>query len=80
MDIKRLFITQNRNVNATIAKESNVIEIVASNIDQLLEEIDGRNVTTATGIITLQTKNASGNWCFWIVPRISRSSFSQPRM
>ena len=56
--LAKLFITQNRNVNATVAKNSNVIEIVASNIDQLLNDIDGRNVTTATGTITLHTKDA----------------------
>jgi membrane-bound serine protease (ClpP class) len=52
------FITQNRNVNATDAKNNGVIDVVAVSIDQLLEEIDGRNVTTAAGTITLQTKNA----------------------
>ncbi|HUT00176.1 MAG TPA: nodulation protein NfeD [Candidatus Thermoplasmatota archaeon] len=56
--LAKLFITQNRNVNATVAKNSNVIEIVASNIDQLLNDMDGRNVTTAAGTITLHTKNA----------------------
>jgi len=56
--LAKLFITQNRNVNATVAKNSNVIEIVASNIDQLLNDIDGRNVTTAAGTITLHTKDA----------------------
>jgi membrane-bound serine protease (ClpP class) len=45
-------------VNATVAKNSNVIEIVSSDIDQLLDDIDGRNVTTATGTITLHTKDA----------------------
>jgi membrane-bound serine protease (ClpP class) len=56
--LAELFITQNRNVNATVAKDSNVIEIVASSVDQLLNEIDGRNVTTAAGTVTLQTKDA----------------------
>src|SRR5512136_37129 len=56
--LAKLFITQNRNVNATVAKNSNVIEIVASNIDQLLNDIDGRNVTTAIGTTTLHTKDA----------------------
>jgi len=59
--LAKLFITQNRNVNATVAKNSNVIEIVASSIDQLLNDIDGRNVTTATGTITLNTKDAEQN-------------------
>jgi len=56
--LAKLFITQNRNVNATVAKNSNVIEIVASSVDQLLNDIDGRNVTTATGTITLNTRDA----------------------
>lgn len=56
--LAKLFITQNRNVNATVAKNSNVIEIVAPSIEQLLAEIDGRNITTASGTITLHTKDA----------------------
>jgi membrane-bound serine protease (ClpP class) len=56
--LAKLFITQNRNVNATVAKNSNVIEIVASSIDQLVNEMDGRNVTTAAGTVTLHTKDA----------------------
>jgi membrane-bound serine protease (ClpP class) len=52
------FITQNRNVNATQAHDLDVIESVSPSIDQLLDDINGRNVTTAAGIITLQTKNA----------------------
>jgi membrane-bound serine protease (ClpP class) len=56
--LAKLFITQNRNVNATVAKNSNVIEIVASSIDQLLSDIDGRNMTTASGTITLYTRDA----------------------
>jgi membrane-bound serine protease (ClpP class) len=56
--LAKLFITQNRNVNATVAKNSDVIEIVAPSIDQLLNDIDGRNVTTAAGTITLHTKDA----------------------
>ncbi|HWR26978.1 MAG TPA: nodulation protein NfeD [Candidatus Thermoplasmatota archaeon] len=56
--LARLFITENRNVNATVAKTSNVIEITASSVDQLLNDIDGRNVTTASGPVTLHTKDA----------------------
>ncbi len=56
--LARLFITENRNVNATVAKTSNVIEITASSVDQLLNDIDGRNVTTASGTVILQTKDA----------------------
>ena len=56
--LAKLFITQNRNVNATVAKNNGVIEVVAPTVDQLLNDIDGRNVTTATGTITLHTKDA----------------------
>ncbi len=56
--LAKLFITQNRNVNATVAKNSNIIEFTASSVDQLLSEIDGRNVTTASGTITLHTQGA----------------------
>jgi membrane-bound serine protease (ClpP class) len=56
--LAKLFITQNRNVNATVAKTSNVIEIVSPSIEQLLNDVDGRNITTASGTITLHTKDA----------------------
>jgi len=56
--LARLFITENRNVNATVAKNSNVIEITASTVDELLDEMDGWNVTTTTGTVTLHTKDA----------------------
>lgn len=52
------FITINRNVNASLAKQYGVIEFVSSNIDQLLDDIDGMNVTTAAGVVTLRTKDA----------------------
>jgi membrane-bound serine protease (ClpP class) len=56
--LAKLFITQNRNVNATVAKNNGVIEVVAPTIDQLLSDIDGRNVTTASGTIILNTRDA----------------------
>jgi len=52
------FITENLNVNATIAKEYGVIEHVKSSINQLLEDINGTIVTTSKGNVTLFTKNA----------------------
>jgi membrane-bound serine protease (ClpP class) len=52
------FITENRNVNATVAKNDGVIEAVAPSISQLLDEVDGRNITTASGTVTLYTKGA----------------------
>lgn len=53
-----LFITKNKNVNATVAKESNIIEVVAPSVDQLLDDIDGRSITTASGVVNLETKDA----------------------
>ena len=52
------FITLNRNVNATVAKNEGAIEVVAPSLDQLLNDIDGRNITTGSGTVTLHTKNA----------------------
>ena len=56
--LAKLFITENRNVNETVAKTSNIIEITASSVDELLNDIDGRTVTTASGTVTLHTKDA----------------------
>jgi len=52
------FITQNRNVNDTMANNEGIIEVVAPTIDQLLRDIDGRNITTGNGIVTLHTAGA----------------------
>lgn len=52
------FIRKNLNLNATLACEYGVVEFVSSSIDQLLDDIDGTNVTTSSGNITLHTKNA----------------------
>lgn len=56
--LAKLFITENRNVNATVAKNDGVIEVTASSIGALLDDVDGRNITTSTGIVTLHTKGA----------------------
>ena len=52
------FITINRNVNATLAKEYGIIEYVSESVKQLLNDVDGINVTTSIGNITLNTKDA----------------------
>ena len=52
------FITINRNVNATLAKEYGVIEYVSESVEQLLNDIDGVNVTTSIGNVILNTKDA----------------------
>lgn len=53
------FITENRNVNATTAYHLGVIEIVASTIPALMDDLDGRNVTLSTGVVTLHTRGAA---------------------
>jgi len=53
------FITLNRNINATTAKNLGAIEFIAENVNELLNEIDGTNVTTSAGIVTLHTKDAN---------------------
>ena len=52
------FITENLNLNATLAKKYGVIEHVSPSIDQLLQDIDGTVVPTSKGLVTLNTKNA----------------------
>jgi membrane-bound serine protease (ClpP class) len=53
------FITQNRNINASIALQEGVIEYSANSINELLDRIDGANITTSEGSITLHTANAT---------------------
>lgn len=41
------------------ALEYNVINLIASNEQELLHNIDGRNITVSSGTVTLHTKNAT---------------------
>jgi membrane-bound serine protease (ClpP class) len=43
----------------TEALENNVINLIASNDQELLNQIDGKSITVSTGTVALQTKNAS---------------------
>ncbi len=43
----------------TEALENNVINLIASNDQELLNKIDGKSITVSTGTVALQTKNAS---------------------
>lgn len=52
------FITENLNLNATAALESQVIEHVSSSINQLLQDINGTSVSTSKGIVVLNTAGA----------------------
>lgn len=56
------FITKNLNLNETLALQYEVIEFVSSSVDTLLNEIDGINVTTSAGNVTLHTKDAEQFW------------------
>ena len=56
------FITKNLNLNETLALDYEVIEFATNSIDQLLDDIDGTNVTTSAGNVTLHTKNAEQLW------------------
>jgi len=53
--IVKRFVTHNLNLNETKALEYKVIDHVSSNINQLLEDIDGETVKTNKGNTTLQT-------------------------
>jgi len=56
------FITINRNVNATLAQRLRVVEFVAPSIDQLLDDVDGTDVTLSSGNVTLTTRDAVQLW------------------
>lgn len=51
------FITENLNLNASQAKQAEVIEFVSNSVDDLLDEIDGAVVPLSSGNITLYTTN-----------------------
>ncbi len=53
------FVIRNRNIGAEDAKNLNVIEVVASTIDELLLNVDGMNVEVeGRGRVVIQTENA----------------------
>jgi membrane-bound serine protease (ClpP class) len=52
------FITENLNLNATLSKKFGVIEHVSNSINKLLDDIHGTNITTSSGEVTINTKNA----------------------
>ena len=56
------FITKNRNLNETLALQYEVIEFVSYSIDDLLIQVNGTNVSTALGDISLSTENAEQLW------------------
>jgi len=52
------FVTENLNLNATLAKEYEVVEYVSPSIEQLLKDINGTSVPTSKGIVVIDTINA----------------------
>ncbi|UCB59091.1 MAG: nodulation protein NfeD [Thermoplasmatales archaeon] len=52
------FITENLDLNATLAKEYGVVEHVSPSIDQLLQDINGTSVPTKEGTVILDTMGA----------------------
>jgi len=55
----RLFVTENLNLNDEAALRFKVVEAAASSIDELLRLTDGRQVSTAYGIVELQTESVA---------------------
>lgn len=51
------FVTENLNLNATLAKGYGVIEHVSSSINQLLKDINGTIVKTSIGELVIDTKD-----------------------
>jgi membrane-bound serine protease (ClpP class) len=51
-------VKESSSVTATEALERKVIEVIAENIEDLLAKIDGRQVVTKKGKVTLKTRNA----------------------
>lgn len=52
------FVTHNDNLGPEAALKNGVIEVVASDVSELLAKIDGMSVRTLKGEITLQTRGA----------------------
>lgn len=53
-----LAVRKSFSITATEALESNVIDLIAANTQDLLDSIDGRAITLASGTATIHTKNA----------------------
>jgi len=55
----RRAVTESVSATEDEAMELGIINFIASDIDELLEKIDGMKVSTAGGVVNLKTKNAS---------------------
>ncbi len=54
----RLFVEENLNLNSDYALKFRAIDLIALNIEELVDKLDGIKVKTAYGTSTLRTKNA----------------------
>jgi membrane-bound serine protease (ClpP class) len=52
-------VSNSVSLTETEALENNVIDLIAANEQELLNKIDGKNVTVSSGTVTLHTKNAT---------------------
>jgi membrane-bound serine protease (ClpP class) len=51
-------VRKSQSITETEALDTNVIDLIAKNVDELLTQIDGKQVETITGTTTLHTKGA----------------------
>jgi membrane-bound serine protease (ClpP class) len=51
-------VRKSQSITETEALSTNVIDLIAKNLDSLLSQIDGKQVKTVDGIVTLHTKGA----------------------
>jgi membrane-bound serine protease (ClpP class) len=51
-------VRKSQAITETEALDTNVIDLIAKNLDDLLSQIDGKQVETVDGIVTLHTKGA----------------------
>jgi membrane-bound serine protease (ClpP class) len=51
------FITENLNLNATLAKEYGIVEHVSPSINQLLKDINGTIIKTSSGELVIETND-----------------------
>lgn len=58
-DWAELAVREGRTLTAGDALDKNVIDVIATNLDDLFAQIDGREVTMASGSLTLDTANLS---------------------
>ncbi len=58
-DIAERFVTENLTLSGGEALELGVIDLIESNLDSLLNSLDGERIELESGIVTLNTSNAS---------------------